>query len=411
MAERRALGVDRTSVLNAYNACDEDDILVIPPGTATWSSALTVNKGITIQGAGSASTVITATGGIFSLAPGSNKAIRVTALGFVGGNRQINIVGSLTNSYVLDNIRIDHCASTGGVDNIYASGWIEGLIDNNTFFNGSRVIMVVGDNHYAWGRTIAGGTSHALFIEDNTFTQTNAGGSSLNENIYHQEGGRTVTRHNHFDASGYTSYNACLFDSHGTQGYQPLPSGIRGQPIIEVYDNIFDYHHTYRVMFIRGGSNLIYNNEFNYVTSSVEIAVTEEEGWQTAFFSPLRTAWPAQDQIVNSFFWGNTRNGSAITDIYKVHGEDSEFIQENRDYFMHAPQSSGGYEYYTGAKQGGSTTYPTSDDTGSTAFSPTGANAYYPYTAYTYPHPLQGGVVEEPEIPPATTTRFYMMFS
>jgi hypothetical protein len=241
--------------------------------------------------------------------------------------------------------------------------------------------MIVGDDDNSWNRPIAAGTSHALFIEDNSFKQTNAAGGGLNENIYHQEGARTVIRHNDFDCTQYTSYDAALIDSHGNQGYYSGPGSIiRGQPLIEVYDNTFRYHHTYRVSDFRGGSILFHDNTFAYVTySDTEFQLWEEEGWHTAFFSPLRTVWPAEDQIMNSFFWNNTLNGSQITDVSTYDPADQIFIQKDRDYFMHPPAATGGKE-----------TYPGRPGAADMTFSPAGPNAYYPYTAYVYPHPLQG---------------------
>ncbi len=153
-------------------------------------------------------------------------------------------------------------------------------------------------------------------------------------------------------------------------------------------------HHTYRFIHLRGGSTLVHDNTFGYLSGSKppSIQMDEEEDWQTSFFSPLRTVWPAQDQVNNSFFWNNTINGAALVDgdditLYNAAG--ATFIQVNRDYFTHAPAASGGYEYYTGARQGGSQAAPTTSDTGSMIFSATGANAYYPYSAYVYPHPLR----------------------
>jgi hypothetical protein len=66
---------------------------------------------------------------------------------------------------------------------------------------------------------------------------------------------------------------------------------------------------------------------------------------------------------------------------------------------MHEPQSSGGYTYYTGSRNGGSQSYPTDGtynfpptylDPGNTAWS-AGQQAFYPYSEYQYPHPLQVG--------------------
>ena len=66
-------------------------------------------------------------------------------------------------------------------------------------------------------------------------------------------------------------------------------------------------------------------------------------------------------------------------------------IVQDREWFLHEPQASGGRNEYTGARKGGSQSPPTASDTGNTIFNASAANAYYPYTAYTYPHPLTTG--------------------
>ena len=352
---------------------------------------LSITKSITLQGAGSSATVITNLSGSPSiqLNPTSDKAIRVTGFGFLDSSYVVQIIGSRTGSYCLTKLRVDHCAFTGGSQGVESVGWVESLIDHNYFLNVNRAILIIGDDNYAWTRTIAAGTQHALFIEDNTFKWTNGIGGLANENVYHQEGARTVIRYNTFDGTECTSYDFLAIDSHGNGDYyEGNNNDARGQPIVEVYNNTFSYHHSYRVCYIRGGSILFHDNAFSYVTSSVEISLTDEESWQTLNFNPLRTTWPAQDQIFNSFFWNNTRNGSPITDV--VVANASTFIQKDRDYFMHAPQSTGGYEYFTGLRQGGSQSPPTQSDTGSMSFSASGASAYYPYTPTPYPNALQG---------------------
>jgi hypothetical protein len=400
---RTAASCSYTDVSNALAAAVDGDTVVLPTGAATWASTLVVSKAVTMSGAGMSATVITANAAgtaLVLIQPNANKAIRLTGIGFADGTYQVHIKGSTNGSYVLDQVRIDHCSFTNGKDNILAEGWIEGLIDHNSFLNGNRDIFVVGDNDHSWSRAIAPGTAHSLFIEDNVFKQTNAGGGGLNENIYHFAGARTTIRYNEFDSTSYTSYDACLFDSHGNQPYYTgLGTADRGQPLIEVYGNAFRYHHSYRVCYIRGGSTLFHDNAFTFVTSSTEVVLSEEDGWQPAFYSPLRTAWPGQDQVFNSFFWNNTRNGSAISDVSFNNASDSVFIQKNRDYWMHEPQSSGGSESFTGSRQGGSQTAPTTTDTGSMIFSAAGANAFYPYTAFVYPHPLQTGGTLPPDTP------------
>ena len=48
----------RADVGNAVAAATYDDIVVVPAGTCTWATTLTITKGITLQGAGIGSTVI-----------------------------------------------------------------------------------------------------------------------------------------------------------------------------------------------------------------------------------------------------------------------------------------------------------------------------------------------------------------
>jgi len=378
-------------VTTAYEACVDGDVLAIPAGAETWAGTLTVAKGITVQGAGSASTVLTADGAarrLITLAPGSDKACRLTGIGFVDG-KGASVAGAGDGSYCLTQVRVDNCKFTrllNGGENLLVQGWVEGCVDHNTFLNCNLSIRIIGDDNRAWARTFATGTEHALFIEDNTFTHDGSAISGLNECIYHQQGARTVIRYNAFDASAYGDFFSPI-DVHGNWGdgvVDPESADAwdyRGQTLVEVYENTFTYDKAYRVCYFRGGSILMHDNTFTSVTSTAgEIVLSDEESWQTALFSPLREAWPAKDQIFNSFFWNNTLDSVAITAIDLQDSEkDAVFIQENRDYFMHAPAATGGKSTYPGD--------PGDDDM---TFSAEGANAYYPYTPYTYPHPLQG---------------------
>src|SRR5689334_944267 len=53
-----AAGVDRTSVASALTSASSGDTVIIPAGSATWSSGITITKGVTINGAGTNSTQI-----------------------------------------------------------------------------------------------------------------------------------------------------------------------------------------------------------------------------------------------------------------------------------------------------------------------------------------------------------------
>ncbi len=390
-----------TDVSSAVAAASDGDTVTIPAGSATWSSTLTITKAITLQGAGSTLTIITASNPsstvLINLTPGSDKPQRITGIGFVGG-RHINVNGSTNGSYCLTQIRIDHNSfSSTKADCMWVTGWVESLIDHNSFLNVQRGIMVIGDDNYSWSRPIAAGTSHALFIEDNSFVTDNNTTGMMDHQIYHQGGGRSVIRYNTFDGTAFSNGDYYAIDSHGNQPYVATGTGyFRGQPIVEVYNNTIMFHHSWCPTQFRSGSVLFHDNTFKYTSSiSSWTQLWEEESWR---WSPVRTVWPAQDQIANSFFWNNTVNGVTVTSLDLNMASDAAFVQKDRDYFMHAPAASGGYTYYTGSRTGGSQTAPTDGttysvdglgDNGNTAFSATGANAYFPYTPYTYPHPLQ----------------------
>jgi hypothetical protein len=399
-----AASAEYADVLEAYNAASAGDTVQIPNDSAIWSNTLTIEKEITILGDGKTNTQLTGSGStrLFDIALSSDVPVRISALHALyasseTGGEAIRIYAKDDNSYCCTKARIDHMKFTKGVRVINAKFWIEGLIDNNEFINSNCSVWCQGDNNYAWARDIVAGTKHALFIEDNTFTFDNSLDGVPIHIIYQYQGARTVLRHCTFDSHLYTG-DMTFYDSHGNANYYVGGADARSQPISEVYNNSFRVQHGHAGAFqFRGGSALVHDNDFVCDSGGWEIPyLYEEESWATGMFSPLRTTWPAQDNIINMFFWNNHGNwindqcdGTHIIDCL-VESPNTTFIQKDRDYFMHAPEASGGYGYYTGTRKGGSQTAPTGSDPGNTEFSVTGTNAYYPYTPYTYPHPLQG---------------------
>jgi hypothetical protein len=161
---------------------------------------------------------------------------------------------------------------------------------------------------------------------------------------------------------------------------------MRAQPIIEIYRNTIHVSKSYRLIHLRGGSVLIHDNSMiTDVGSTPIITLNEEEDWQTSMFNPLRTTWPAEDQVAASFFWNNTLNGAMASsgDVIPWNGApDATFIQEGRDFWMKAPDASTCTSYpqvvnYPSSAQ----SYPMPDSTH--GFACIGS-----YTPYAYPHPL-----------------------
>lgn len=360
------INASSTSLLDVSNAvlsATSGDTVAIPAGNSTWAGTLTVTKAITISGAGTNSTTISGTDLNLIFINGVSGAFRMTALSLSNNATSVYSLVRVRNSRPF---RIDRCRFDYGVRQISVEQYSEGLIDRNTFVNGDISVGFTMDGSTSWGRPIVPGTTNTVVIESNAFRYNAAMVNSQDHTIYHQDGGRSVTRFNSFDSSAMTGQSTAWFDSHGNWNTGTIvdPASTdalqtRGQPLIEVYGNSWNAHNSYGAMGIRGGSMLFFSNSIVEMTTTPYLRLTEEEGWQTAFYSPLRTTWPAHDGHTNTFIWANTVNGSAMTTVDRPNASDVTLIQENRDYWMQAPNATNG--------------------------SPAGV--YSSYLPLTYPHP------------------------
>lgn len=356
-------------------------------GDATWSSTVTVNKAITINGNGH---TLTAGGSLtngFFLVTGFTASdaniTRITGFTFTTASDNSNpssiTVNSMTGTISDGNIRIDHNTFNFG-SKVIQYAHPKGVIDNNTFYNGKLTIEYTAGSRAFQDATwefMDAGTVEALFVEDNKFI-LNANyyvAGPTQEQIGTMAGGKLVIRYNEFDSDNLD--HSLIFTpimTHGSaSGYwQASSDNRRGQSVVEIYENIF---HGYRVDFpitVRGSANIIYNNDLTgTVLNAPRIYVREEEyedygGGQTNWEIP-RASWPAEDQVHNTFVWNNTYNGSAYfnnvshyalaitnnncsasgTPYACCEGDgtgscgdsitDSPFIQKDRDIFLHAP--------------------------------------------------------------------------
>jgi hypothetical protein len=312
----------------------------------------------------------------------------------------------LDNGISLANLRIDHNTFQHGYIQMEIGG-SKGVIDHNDFYNGmSSIYPTAGSRAQAdasWVSMVAG-SADALFIEDNHFIHDAnwLGTSENNSCIDTYNGGKLVIRHNSFLATNVPAswtgpYSAILL--HGSAaagaptGYWQNDAGARrAQSVVEIYNNTFNAKRIDFMAQLRGAANLIHDNTLDTQTFNPRIIAYEEEQYETQWV-PNRTAWPAEDQVHNSFIWNNTLrlNGVPNFNYFEVNSSSTNYIQENRDYWLHAPESSGGSESFTGAN-GASSSYPTDGikypTLGTMVFTPDGPNAFFPYTPYTYPHPL-----------------------
>ena len=420
---------DGIDINQAISDVAEDAVITLS-GTCDVDSQVLVNKSLTLTGDGS----VTWTGtpgssgssasysgttvwnvGIASslkISLPSDVKVVITGIYFDGTiNRlltPLQIDGKINGSFGYSKIRIHDNKfdqGGGGLGQIDSKGWVDSVIDNNVFYDHSRAAVSVrgADEDAAWSRwvttvesgkkTLQAGTEHALFIEDNYFLLP-SDAASMHSAIYTQESARWVARYNTFDSSAWIrAANGAYseLDSHGNQKNYSSETGSlkRGQSIVEIYNNHNTIDKDAEIMSLRGGSLLFYNNTYVTSGSTPYINAVEQENADPTSYASLATdqIYPFEDQVHNTFFWNNT----GVT--FYVTTYSQSYILENKSWFLHAPESSGGYEYFDD-RMGASG----NDADGTMAFSSSGANAYYPYTGYTYPHPLRGADETAPTI-------------
>src|SRR5437762_13253087 len=146
------------SVQAAINSASDGDTISMPAGSATWTTTLTINKAITLQGAGSAQTIITnsvpTTGTLIKITLSPGQLTRLTSFQVPNSS----IVNSNTAQIVVNGksdqdgslFRVDNCIF--GQSPYYAFWLIDvfGVADHNTFTSGPQHIPFLFSNAH-WG--------------------------------------------------------------------------------------------------------------------------------------------------------------------------------------------------------------------------------------------------------------------
>lgn len=409
-----AASCERTAVNDAVGAAVEGDTVTIPacndgPSTA-WTSSVTVSKAISIIGngsTGSSKTKLIAdsslTSGLFVVTANTTSLVRISGIYFhlpiTDNNDRFAIK---MNAPTLTQFKLDNNVFYGGKYQYFqgVNSKVWGVITGNIFWNAQASMELDGNNDTSWQSLVAGTDIglNSLYIEGNTFKRDGSLSCTGRQNhIESGNGGTFTVRYNTFDGSAYcynecNPYNSqtCIVDDHimtHGNGDCYVSNAIRAHPVIEVYNNKHTSNYMSHVIF-RGGSILYSNNQITTVNGTPVVYLREEEAENvegTAFAECGKDHWPAEDQVFNSFFWDNKVNNSTMTVSPYPNGSDP-FFDEERDYFLHAPQATGGKEtlYQTGG------VYFTYHANGEMTTSLSGANAYYPYTTYQCPHPLAG---------------------
>jgi hypothetical protein len=251
------------AVQTAVNSALDGDTVVIPAGTATWSSTLTIGKAITLRGAGVGQTIIkdgVSSVDIMRWTLVANKPSRLTGIEFQDGGRTsgqsfIEFFGSNTDG---STIRVDNCYFNNQRAGIFFHTCI-GVVDHNNFAISSTALaqairpygtqwddptQLSGDK--SWSDPPGYGSGQFLFIEDNTFT------SSATSPTDSYEGARFVVRHN--------TFNNCTVQTHGTESH----GRGRGTRVVEVYNNTWVGNNSNRFLGgLRSGSMLFHDNNIS----------------------------------------------------------------------------------------------------------------------------------------------------
>jgi hypothetical protein len=423
-----ALSPSYSDVSSAVSSASVGDTVIVPAGSATWSSQLLIQKGITLQGNGIGSTVITSGQGDNTFiiiyapsAPQNDDPLRITGFTFNGNQHSTGIeIRNTSDSYHIHNIRVDHnrfyhcgygTVSGAGVvfgqSNGGGFGRISGVVDNNTFDDCTTFTRTYGSYSNSWDNDpVDLGGPTGMYVENNTMTMSSSWCSSHGASLHHASsgwGGRYAYRFNNitYENGGWQDG----FDVHGKQ----ISDGHRGSVSTEIYRNNVSYGSSSRFVHYRGGTGMIFDNVL--VNGSVPQLTCELYSRWTGYCDE----WPCDDML-SGYIWNNTNNGSVQTSISFTYTADSEILYKDRDYWLHKTSFDGtsgvgigtlssmpatcttGVGYW--ATDQGSWNANGKDGVMYKCTSPNTWTLYY--TPYTYPHPLTGGASPSPgDGPPA----------
>jgi hypothetical protein len=277
-----ARSVSFLDVSSAIALASDGDTVIVPAGTASWASTLTITKGITLQG--QTTTDITTGSGPFGTAndrtiiqddaPRLNgqvivinvplgKTVRLSGFTLKAGTTtSLGYSGSLVLKGTTHALRVDHCHLIGLYNNhfIQTYDWVYGVIDHNILdystHGGGMYIQhdaygggTVGDK--AWADPPQFGSANFLFIEDNCINNpTTNEATGIIDSV---GGARWVMRYNRmFNATG------------GGHGLETVTRGTRA---VESYNNAFHWTISSAGGQLRSGTMLSHDNTWYGVVS------------------------------------------------------------------------------------------------------------------------------------------------
>ena len=283
-----AADCSRNEVGNKVVLATDGDTVTIPPGDCSgataWTTKLSITKGIKLLGAGQGVTIIgdnvpkgpcTATvhDPLVAWTVNSPNTFEMSGMTIVGVMTDPNkcLPGHISLNGTATSFRVHHITfnplQSTGVH--VTGGQLYGLIDHLNTTGYDQIMVSVrhtnwGGSNYgdgSWAAPLVWGGANVIFIEDNTATDT----STLQHGFVDcYAGGRYVSRHNQL-----TNYD--VGGSHGTE----TTGRIRGCRQIEAYENDATWTFTGvdRGQQTRGGTSVVYNNRITVAGTGITAMV------------------------------------------------------------------------------------------------------------------------------------------
>ncbi|NPV84037.1 MAG: hypothetical protein HPY46_10710 [Candidatus Aminicenantes bacterium] len=303
-------------IRDAIHKANPGDTVIVPNGSATWSQALIISKGIILKAATKGGvTIISGTASGENYSDPSNfliayiptldnlgQAFRLSGFILDGNNNRYLFIGKNAYMTPVTKFRMDNCEFKNPKgSHLYFYGEIYGVVDNNTFRAGpSTVTRDFGLNEATWNNfTFDYGTENNRYYEDNIAYFGNYSGFN-----YGESGARYCTRYNIIYHLGQ---DLCTgFDMHGNQAGANLAT--MGA---EVYGNVFYVNgKPFRLFGQRGGKGLVYNNTAMNAGGDSYYGGTYIEEYYD-YLNPPSTNPAGQPQhISDSYAWNNVVNGA-----------------------------------------------------------------------------------------------------
>ncbi len=246
---------DRQHVQSKIDVASDGDIVMIPTGSCTWSSSVTISdQGIVLQGAGIGQTTISTAGTAVDVTGAQGKPFRITAMTFQGGGtseKTILVSGDCQN-FRIDNIAFLNISAHA----VYVRGDTFGVIDHCTVEANGQALFFEGGNprgHYLYSLDPGFGTANAVYVEDCIlkYIGSDPGGSFCHNVIEWRKGAKIVLRHSTVTDHDMGNHGICFNQF------------MRGAYTYEVYNNTWDLDTIpicTRWLNIRGGTGVAFGN-------------------------------------------------------------------------------------------------------------------------------------------------------